>query len=247
MDFFKQKFSADALLEGQVFLIDKPLGWTSFQVVNKMRWHLKKLTGLKKLKVGHAGTLDPLATGLLLVCTGKKTKSINTLQGQEKTYTGIFTLGATTPSYDCETAIDNRFPTSHLNENNIKKTALKFKGVLQQYPPLFSAIKKEGKRLYEIARLGNTTELEARKITVHKFEINGITLPEINFLIKCSKGTYIRSIAHDFGKALQSGAYLSALKRTQIGPYKLNDALNLNSALESFSEKNIRSVHQAKK
>ncbi|MGA1776326.1 MAG: tRNA pseudouridine(55) synthase TruB [Flavobacteriaceae bacterium] len=247
MDFFNKKFTADTLLEGQVFLIDKPLGWTSFQVVNKIRWHLKNESGLKKLKVGHAGTLDPLATGLLLICTGKKTKSISMLQEQEKTYTGTFTLGATTPSYDCETEIDQQFPITHLDENYIKEKALKFTGVLQQYPPLFSAIKKEGKRLYEIARTGKTTELEARQVTVHEFEIKRVALPEVDFLIQCSKGTYIRSLAHDLGKELQSGAYLSSLKRTQIGPYKLEDAYSMSSVSDVFSEKNIRSVHQIKK
>ena len=239
MDFFKQSFSADSLLEGQLLLIDKPLGWTSFQVVNKIRWHLKNETGIKKLKVGHAGTLDPLATGLLLICTGKKTKSIETFQNQAKEYTGTFFLGATTPSYDLETERDQNFPIDHISSDLIRKTAEKFTGEIEQYPPLFSALKKEGKRLYEYAREGLRPEIKPRQISISQFEIQKIKLPEIEFLVQCSKGTYIRSLAHDFGKTLQSGAHLTSLRRTKIGDYSLENAFHMRSVYDENSPKNI--------
>ena len=213
MDFFEQKFQSEVLQEGMLFLIDKPLGWTSFQAVNKIRWHLKNQTGLKKLKVGHAGTLDPLASGLLLICTGKKTKTIHELQRKKKTYTGTIFLGATTPSYDLETKIDAKFSIQHLSDDLLHKTAKSFTGEIQQYPPLFSALKKEGKRLYEYARAGEKTTLEKRTVRVSRFDITDIKLPEVSFLVECSKGTYIRSLANDFGKKLKSGAHLTSLKR----------------------------------
>ena len=224
MDFFKQNFNSEELQEGQIFLIDKPLGWTSFQVVNKIRWHLKNITGLKKLKVGHAGTLDPLATGLLLICTGKKTKIISTLQDSEKEYTGTFKLGATTPSYDLETEIDETFSIEHVTSEILEKTTKQFIGKIQQQPPVFSALKKDGKRLYEYARAGQSVEIQKRDVTVVEFKITNTELPNINFLIRCSKGTYIRSLAHDFGKSISSGAHLTALTRTQSGGFKLKDA-----------------------
>ena len=242
MDFFKQHFKAETLLEGQVFAIDKPLGWTSFQVVNKIRWHLKNETGLKKLKVGHAGTLDPLATGLLLLCTGKKTKTINELQQGKKTYEGTFSLGATTPSYDLETEIETRYPTDHIKEDLVHQAAQEFIGEIAQYPPIFSALKKEGKRLYELAREGKTTDLKARTVHISKFEIKKIALPEIYFLVECSKGTSIRSLAHDFGVKLDSGPYLSSLKRTESGSYSLKDAFTMESVVQVDSDKNIKSV-----
>ena len=170
MDFFKQNFNSEELQEGQIFLIDKPLGWTSFQVVNKIRWHLKNTTGLKKLKVGHAGTLDPLATGLLLICTGKKTKIISTLQDSEKEYTGTFKLGATTPSYDLETEIDETFSIEHVTSEILEKTTKQFIGKIQQQPPIFSALKKDGKRLYEYARAGQSVEIQKRDVTVVEFK-----------------------------------------------------------------------------
>lgn len=226
--------TAEDFKKGQVLLIDKPLHWTSFQVVNKLRWAIKKQFNLKKIKVGHAGTLDPLATGLLIICTGKYTKKIESFQNQEKEYTGTFTIGATTPSYDLETEIDNYFSTEHINEQLIKKTTRKFIGNIEQKPPIFSAIKKNGKRLYELARAGETTNIKSRKITVNTFEIINVNLPEIEFRIACSKGTYIRSIANDFGKALNSGAYLSSLRRTKIGDFSVNNAYTIKDFLNTI-------------
>ena len=210
---------------GQVLLIDKPLTWTSFQVVNKIRWHIRKTFNIKKIKVGHAGTLDPLATGLLIICTGKFTKKINEYQAQTKEYIGTFTFGATTPSYDLETEINQTFPTEHLTEELIHKTTTAFIGEIFQKPPVFSAIRKNGKRLYELARAGETTEIKPRQVTIHEFKITKIDLPKIDFKIICSKGTYIRSIAYDFGKALNSGAHLTVLRRTKIGDYSINNAV----------------------
>lgn len=214
---------------GQVLLFDKPLEWTSFQLVNKVRWLIKRQFRIKKIKVGHAGTLDPLATGLLIICTGKATKTIDILQGQEKEYTGTFTLGATTPSYDLESEIDKRFPLDHLTEERILKTTERFKGEIKQYPPVFSALKKDGKRLYEFARKGEEVEVSARNVHISEFEITRLELPEVDFRVVCSKGTYIRSLAHDFGKALESGAHLSSLRRTRIGSHQVSDALDLDS------------------
>lgn len=206
---------------GQVLLIDKPLDWTSFQVVNKLRWYIRQKFDIKKIKVGHAGTLDPLATGLLIICTGKFTKKISEYQGQVKEYTGEFTLGATTPSYDLETEVDTTFPIDHINKELILKTTKQFIGTIEQQPPIFSALKKDGKRLYELARKGETTEIPFRKITIEEFEITSIDLPKVCFRVVCSKGTYIRSLAFDFGKALNSGGYLSALRRTKIGNFSV--------------------------
>ena len=215
-------------LSGQILLIDKPLHWSSFAAVNKLKYlliHHKNLP--KKFKIGHAGTLDPLATGLLIICTGKFTKKITEFQGQPKEYTGTFCVGATTPSYDLETEIDARFETSHLNETLIAETVLQFLGEIDQKPPVFSAIKKDGKRLYEHARAGETVEIESRKTTIYEFEITRFALPEIDFRIVCSKGTYIRSIAFDFGKAMQSGAHLTALRRTKIGTFDVDNAFDI--------------------
>lgn len=213
-------------LEGQVLLIDKPLHFTSFQAVNKLKYLLINKVGLpKKFKIGHAGTLDPLASGLLLICTGKFTKRISELQGQPKEYTGTFHIGATTPSYDLETEMDQHFPTTHITEALIHETVKHFLGEIDQKPPIFSAIKKDGVRLYEHARAGETVEIASRKTTIHEFEITKIALPEIDFRVVCSKGTYIRSLAFDFGKALQSGAHLTALRRTKIGNYDVVTAV----------------------
>jgi tRNA pseudouridine55 synthase len=219
---------------GQVLLIDKPLEWTSFQVVNKLRWHIKQRFGIKKIKVGHAGTLDPLATGLLIICTGKQTKEIHIYQGQVKEYTGTFTIGATTPSYDLETAVDKTFPTEHITEEILQQTTQQFIGDIQQKPPIFSAIKKEGKRLYELARKGETTEIKARTVTITEFEITKVNLPEVTFRVVCSKGTYIRSLAFDFGKALGSGAHLSALRRTKIGNFSVEKASSIDHFIENL-------------
>lgn len=211
-------------LNGQILLIDKPLEWSSFQAVNALKWAIRKKFNLKKIKIGHAGTLDPLATGLLVICTGKFTKKIPELQGQVKEYTGTFTLGATTPSYDLETEVDQTFPTEHISEAAIKEATKQFLGEIAQIPPVFSALKKDGKRLYELAREGKEVEIQARKIEILEFEISRIQLPEVDFKVVCSKGTYIRSLAHDFGKALGSGAHLSALRRTKIGDFNVNNA-----------------------
>jgi len=215
--------------EGQILLFDKPLNWTSFQLVNKVRWLIRKSCNIKKIKVGHAGTLDPLATGLLVICTGKFTKRIEEFQGQEKEYTGTFTLGATTPSYDMETEVDETFPIDHISENDITNAAFEFIGEIEQVPPVFSALKKDGKRLYEYARNGEEVEIKSRKVTITEFEITAIRFPEVDFRVECSKGTYIRSLANDFGKALGSGAYLSALRRTRIGDFKVEDSMDLEA------------------
>lgn len=216
---------AEAYKNGQVILIDKPLNWTSFQVVNKLRWAIRRKYNIKKIKVGHAGTLDPLATGLLIICTGKFTKTIETLQAERKEYTGTITLGATTPSYDLETEINQTFQTANISNDDIHKTAKLFTGLIEQTPPLYSAIKKDGIRLYELARKGESTTIKSRKITIYEFEITNIELPNICFRVLCSKGTYIRSLANDFGKALNSGAHLSALRRTKSGNYKVESAI----------------------
>ena len=215
-------------LNGQILLIDKPLHWTSFQAVNKLKYVLINKVGLpKKFKIGHAGTLDPLASGLLLVCTGKFTKRITELQGQAKEYTGTFYIGATTPSYDLETEIDETFETSHIDETVIHETVKQFLGEIDQKPPIFSAIKKDGVRLYEHARAGETIEIASRKTTIHEFEITRIALPEVDFRVVCSKGTYIRSLAYDLGKAMDSGAHLTALRRTKIGEYDVLNAIDV--------------------
>jgi len=219
---------------GQVLLIDKPLEWTSFQVVNKLRWHIRQKFGIKKIKVGHAGTLDPLATGLLIICTGKFTKKINEYQGQIKEYTGEFTLGATTPSYDLETEVNETFSTKHITEDLIYTTTKQFIGEIDQIPPIFSALKKEGKRLYELAREGKTTEINARKVNISEFEITKIELPKVNFRVVCSKGTYIRSLAYDFGKALNSGAHLSKLRRTKIGNFTVEGAPDPSGYIDKY-------------
>jgi tRNA pseudouridine55 synthase len=230
----------EAYKNGQVLLIDKPLTWTSFQVVNKLRWEIRQRFNIKKIKVGHAGTLDPLATGLLIICTGKQTKQIDTYQGQVKEYTGTFTLGATTPSYDLETEIDKIFPTAHITEALLHETTKQFTGEIQQKPPIFSAIKKDGKRLYELARKGETTEIKERTVTVAAFEITRINLPEVDFRIICSKGTYIRSIAFDFGKALNSGGHLTALRRTKIGEFSVDTALSVEGFINNLKEDSLQ-------
>ncbi len=217
---------AEDYKNGKVLLIDKPLHWTSFQAVNKVRWALKKKFGLKKIKVGHAGTLDPLATGLLVLCTGKFTKKIQELQAESKEYTGTITLGATTPSYDLETEVYKTFLSEHISEQMILQAAASLTGRIQQVPPLYSAIKKDGVRLYEKARKGELMEIKPREVEVFTFEITGIQMPEVHFRITCSKGTYIRSIASDFGKALDSGAYLSKLRRTKSGDFDVSNALS---------------------
>lgn len=219
--------SAQDFLDGQILLIDKPYRWSSFQTVNKLKYALKRNLELpKNFKIGHAGTLDPLATGLLIVCTGKFTKRITEIQGQLKEYTGTFMLGSTTPSYDLETEIDQTYPTSHITETLIQNAVSQFLGEIDQKPPVFSAIKKDGIRMYEHARAGVEVEMVSRKTTIYTFEFTRIALPELDFRVVCSKGTYIRSLAHDFGKALESGAHLTALRRTKIGDYSIENGVS---------------------
>lgn len=228
--------------QGEILLINKPLGWTSFQAVNKLKHGLKRHDSLLldgkhvHLKIGHAGTLDPLATGLLIVCTGKKTKEIQSFQDQKKEYKGTFFIGATTPCYDLEKPIDKTFPVEHITEQMIFDTVNTFVGVQEQVPPLFSAVMVNGKRAYDIARDGGTAELRSRTIEILEFEITRVELPEIDFRIVCSKGTYIRSIARDLGLALESGAHLIKLCRTKIGDYDLKDAQEPTEFLQAFNE-----------
>ena len=222
---------------GQVLLIDKPLKWTSFQAVNKLRWEIRQAFNIKKIKVGHAGTLDPLATGLLVICTGKMTKQIHTFQGQEKEYTGTFVLGSTTPSFDLETEVDQTYETAHITEDLIQKTIPQFVGKIEQFPPVFSAIKKDGKRLYEFARAGEAVEIKSRQVEITEFEITSIEDLKLHFRVVCSKGTYIRSLANDFGKALNSGAHLSALRRTRIGDFNVENGLNPEEFIASLPSK----------
>jgi tRNA pseudouridine55 synthase len=207
--------------EGRVLLIDKPREWTSFDVVNKLRYKLK----IKK--IGHAGTLDPLATGLLIICAGKMTKKIEEFMGLEKEYTGTFVLGSTTPSFDLETEVTKVADVNHLSASTIKEATQKFIGLIDQIPPAHSAIRIGGKRAYELARKGEEAVLKPRQVEITEFEITDINLPTIAFKVVCSKGTYIRSLARDLGEALGVGAYMSSLQRTRIGPYKLEDALQI--------------------
>jgi tRNA pseudouridine55 synthase len=224
--------SINEFAEGQLLLVNKPYKWTSFDVVGKIRNAFKPL----KLKVGHAGTLDPLASGLLIICTGKMTRQIDTFQAQEKEYTGTLVLGATTPSYDLETEVDQVFDISGITENQIREATHQFVGTLQQYPPAHSAIKIDGERLYERARRGEEVELRARTVTISEFELTGINLPEVTFRVVCSKGTYIRSLVYDFGKALNNGAYLSRLRRTRSGEYRTEDAHEVMELVNTIRE-----------
>ncbi|MHC8949542.1 tRNA pseudouridine(55) synthase TruB [Sphingobacterium hungaricum] len=217
-------------VEGQMLLVDKPVSWTSFDVVGKLRNSIKPV----KVKVGHAGTLDPLATGLLIICTGKMTKQIDSFQAEDKEYTGIITLGATTPSYDLETEVDQTFDISSITDQDILEAAQTFLGDHEQYPPAHSAIKIDGERVYEKARRGEEVELKLRNVFIQEFVIEKIELPEVHFRITCSKGTYIRSIASDFGKKLNNGAYLSSLRRTKSGDFSVENAWNLEDLINAI-------------
>ena len=219
-------YTLDELREGKVFLVDKPLDWTSFDVVKKIRYNIRKAHNLKKFKVGHAGTLDPKATGLLIICVGKFTKKIDEYQAQEKVYTGKIKLGATTESYDTEKPENEQFEISHITPDLINETTKQFLGEIEQFPPMHSAIKLNGKRLYELARAGEEAEIKPRKVTISEFEITAIDMPYVSFKVTCGKGTYIRSLAYDFGKALNSGAYLVELRREQIGDFNVKNAEN---------------------
>lgn len=227
-----QKFDLDQIsdndiLEGKMLLVDKPLQWTSFDVVKYIRKSLISKFKIKRIKVGHAGTLDPLATGLLIICIGKQTKQISIYQNLSKTYTGKFKLGETTPSYDAETEVNKSFNYDHIKEKDIINLSQKFTGKLMQKPPIFSALKKNGKRMYEYARENKKIEIQEREINIYEFEIIKFTDPYIEFKITCSKGTYIRSIANDFGKKLNSGSYLSELRRINIGEFSVLNALQI--------------------
>ncbi len=213
--------------QGEILLVNKPYTWTSFDVVGKMRSVIRQRMGIRKIKIGHAGTLDPLATGLLILCTGKFTRRIDEFQGLEKEYTGTIMLGSTTPSFDLETAIDQRFPTDALDEAAIMAAATHFVDTFDQVPPQFSAIKVDGKRAYESARKEINVEIKARQVTISAFEITRVALPEADFRVVCSKGTYIRSLARDFGELLGCGAHLTALCRTRIGSFHLRDAYEI--------------------
>jgi tRNA pseudouridine55 synthase len=223
-------------VEGEMLLIDKPLEWTSFDAVNKIRYAILRKLGLKKIKVGHAGTLDPLATGLLIICTGKFTKRIDEFQEQDKEYTGTLYLGATTPSFDKETEVDREFPTNHITEELIVKVSQKFIGETMQVPPVFSAVKIGGERAYNKARKNQVVKIQPKKITISEFEIVKISMPEISFRVKCGKGTYIRALARDFGQSLNSGAYLSSLRRTRIGEFNVENAISISDMVKVINE-----------
>ncbi len=217
----------DDIINGKMLLVDKPLSWTSFDVVKYIRKSLVSKFKIKRIKVGHAGTLDPLASGLLIICIGKQTKKISEYQNQSKTYTGKFKLGETTPSYDGETEVNEVFNYDHIKEIDLKSISQKFIGKIMQKPPIFSAIKKDGKRMYEYARENKKIEIQEREIEIHEFNIINFSTPYVEFEIKCSKGTYIRSIANDFGKALNSGSYLFELRRINIGDFSVLNALKI--------------------
>ncbi|WP_353482742.1 tRNA pseudouridine(55) synthase TruB [Haliscomenobacter sp.] len=224
----ERPLSSQFFTEGTVLLVDKPQGWTSFDVVNRIRGKIRNRFQLKNIKVGHAGTLDPMATGLLILCTGKDTKRINEYQDRPKEYTGTITFGATTPSYDAETEVDGTYPIEHITPELLEKARQKFLGEIEQIPPMFSAIKVDGQPLYKMARKGESIKVEARKVHLYAIEFTRIELPEVDFRVECSKGTYIRSLAYDLGKALKSGAYLSALRRTKIGEFEVEKAKSVN-------------------
>ncbi|MBP7274278.1 MAG: tRNA pseudouridine(55) synthase TruB [Saprospiraceae bacterium] len=219
---------------GQVLLVNKPLTWTSFDVVNRIRIKITKHFGIKKIKIGHAGTLDPLATGLLIICTGKFTSKLETFQGQPKRYTGTITLGQTTPSFDLETLPEGNYPTDHISATLVEEKRKFFLGKQAQIPPIFSAVKKDGQRLFKKARKGEMFTPDAREIEIYQFDILYVDLPLLHFDVLCSKGTYIRSLASDFGKAVESGGYLSTLCRTAIGDYQLQNAWELSDLLTAI-------------
>ena len=226
--------------DGEILSFNKPYGWTSFQVVGRVRWWLKRKADIKKIKVGHAGTLDPLATGVLLVCTGKATKRIEELQNHTKEYVATLRLGATTPSFDKETEEDNTYPTEHITKELVESTLRQFEGEIQQVPPVFSAVKVNGKRAYKFARKGEEVELKAKKVTISEIELLSFDSPsEIKIRVVCSKGTYIRSLARDLGLALDSGAYLTNLCRTRVGDYRLKDCIDAEHFAEWLEEQEI--------
>lgn len=216
-------------LAGEVLLIDKPLHWTSFDVVKKIKYLLKRKLGIKKIKVGHAGTLDPLASGLLIVCTGKMTKQIPSIQDQKKEYIGVIELGAVTASYDLESEVVPKTDPSHLSQKELVNASQQLSGVIQQFPPIFSAKKIDGKRAYSLARKGEKPQMKSKEVLIEAFDISKVEMPEVHFLIRCSKGTYIRSMAHDYGEILGVGGYLKSLRRTAIGDYTVKEAISIEA------------------
>ena len=231
---FHKNLSKNSIEEGEVFLIDKPLNYTSFQVVKKLRNILKNKFNLDKLKVGHAGTLDPLASGLLIICTGRMTKQISDFQNLDKEYIGTMSIGSTTPSYDLETKIDRTFSIDHINENLLNTIKNNFTGTIDQVPPIFSAVKRNGKRLYEYAREGKKIDIKSKKVTINKFDLKHIYIPKIDFEVNCSKGTYIRSLINDFGRDLNSGAHLVSLRRTKIGSFSINNSITIDEFIKNL-------------
>jgi len=231
-------------LGGTLLLIDKPQNWTSFDVVNKVRWAIRRRLDIKKIKVGHSGTLDPMATGLLLICTGKWTKRLHELQGLPKQYTGTITLGGETASYDKESEVINTHSLEGLTRASIKEAMESFLGDIDQFPPMFSAIKVKGQPLYKMARRGESIELEARKVSIQKFEMTNCVLPNVDFVVDCGKGTYVRSMAHDLGQKLGCGGYLSALRRTAVGSYSIEDAWPLDTLIEAIENEIVVSDKQ---
>lgn len=236
---FANKIEGLDFLEGSLLLVDKPLGWTSFDVVNKLRYTLKHSLGIRKIKVGHAGTLDPLATGLLLICTGRYTKKINELTELGKTYTGTLKLGATTPSYDAEMEEDQVFSIENIDLRKIAEASRHFQGEITQIPPVYSAVKIDGMASYRRVRNGEEVKMKSRTVTIHEFNISKVDLPFVDFEVSCSKGTYIRTLADDFGKKMENGAYLTALRRTKTAGYNVKDAWNLEELI-----KEIKDVHR---
>jgi tRNA pseudouridine55 synthase len=224
----------ETYLDGAVLYIDKPLTWTSFDVVNKIRMSLRHQLGIKKIKVGHAGTLDPLATGLVIICTGKATKQIMQFQDMDKAYIAQIRLGATTPSFDLETEIDHRYPWDHIDLEKIEQALVKLSGDQQQLPPVFSAKSVDGKRAYTMARKGKEVELKPQSVHISQLKLLASELPDITLQVDCSKGTYIRSLARDLGKMLESGAHLTGLRRTRIGPYSVDQAMSLENFIENL-------------
>jgi len=219
-------------LEGEVLLIDKPIGWTSFDVVNSIRYSIKRTFNIKKIKVGHAGTLDPLATGLLIICTGKFTKQIDSFQGLDKVYVGSMYMGATTPSFDKETKVDQTFDTNNISTEMLLEATKQFTGKIEQTPPVYSAVKVDGKRAFEYARKNNEVKIKSRQVTIYDFTLLNFELPEMDFMVNCSKGTYIRSLVDDFGKAINNGAYMSSLRRTAIGDFSVSNAYSVDEIKE---------------
>ena len=230
--------------EGEILYFDKPLRWTSFAVVNKIRYHISRKLGVKKIKVGHAGTLDPLATGVMIICTGKATKRIEEFQYHTKEYITTLQLGATTPSYDLEKEIDATYPTEHITREMVEEVLQQFKGTIEQIPPAFSACKVDGKRAYDLARKGDEVELKPKTLVIDEIELLECNLPEIKIRVVCSKGTYIRALARDIGEALQSGAHLTGLIRTRVGEVRLEDCMQVEDFPEWLEQQEIEVINE---